>query len=210
MIFRILTKNVPNVSKAAFYLSGPTICHKKCFGGKQINTFGFSGKKSQNFNGQVSRRNFWGNKLCIKEVIQIIFWIWERKFQTFSKNIQQSCQKGILRDQRMNFRKKKLLEVYSSLIFSDTEQKLSDFMRTVLCRIINYAFYAPKGSFWENFLFEIYASHSRISNENRCQFIAQNFSVGLSNLNPKCPDDPLLENNLLEFLSISVFFDYEQ
>ena len=80
---------------------------------------------------------------------------------------------------------KKFLEVYSSLIFSDTEQMFLDFMLRVLCRIINYAFYAPKGSFWEIFLVEICAPHSRISSDSRCRFIAQNFSVGLSNLNPK-------------------------
>ena len=61
----------------------------------------------------------------------------------------------------------------------------SDFMRRVLCRIINYAFYAPKGSFWEIFLVEICAPHSGISSDNRCRFIARNFSVGVSNLNPK-------------------------
>ena len=59
------------------------ILPKKCFGEKEFNTFGFSGKKSQNFTEKMSRRNFWGNKFCIKEVFQIIFWNWERKFQTF-------------------------------------------------------------------------------------------------------------------------------
>ena len=80
---------------------------------------------------------------------------------------------------------KKFLEVYSSLIFADTEQNFSDFMRRVLCRIINYAFYAPKWSFWEIFLVKICAPHSRISSDHRCRFNAQNFLVGLSNLNPK-------------------------
>ena len=35
----------------------------------------------------VSRRKLWGNKTCIKELIQVIFWLWEKKFQTFSQNI---------------------------------------------------------------------------------------------------------------------------
>ena len=35
----------------------------------------------------VSRRKLWGNKTCIKELIQVIFWLWERKFQTFRQNL---------------------------------------------------------------------------------------------------------------------------
>ena len=102
---------------------------------------------------------------------------------------------------------KKFLEVYSSLIFSDIEQNFSDFMRRVLCRIINYAFYAPKGSFWEIFLVKICAPHSRISSDHRCRFIAQNFLVGLSNLNPKSVQMILFQKkNLLEYLSISSFW----
>ena len=99
---------------------------------------------------------------------------------------------------------KKFLEVYSSLIFSDTEQIFSDFMRRVLCRIINYAFYAPKGSFWEIFLVKICAPHSRISSDHRCRFIAQNFLVGLSNLNPKSVQMILFQKktcwNIYQFL----------
>ena len=105
---------------------------------------------------------------------------------------------------------KTFLEVYSSLIFSDTAKNFLDFMRRVFCRIINYAFYSPKVSFWEKFLFEVWASHSRISSDKKCGFIAQNFSVGLSNLNPKCPDHPISEKKLLEYLSISLFLDCEQ
>ena len=78
-----------------------------------------------------------------------------------------------------------MLKIYSSPIFSDTVQKFLDITRRVFCRIINYAFYSTKGSFWEIFLVEICAPHSRISSDHRCRFIAQNFSVGLSNLNPK-------------------------
>ena len=79
-------------------------------------------------------------------------------------------------------------------------------MRRVFCRIVSNAFYSHKGIFWAKFLFEICASHSRIWSDNRCGFIAQNFSVGLSNLYPKCPDHPTSEKNLLEYLSISLFF----
>ena len=62
---------------------GRNIVPKHCFGEQKLTTFGFSGKKSQNFGGNVSRRNFWGNTFCIKKVIEIIFWLWQRKFQTF-------------------------------------------------------------------------------------------------------------------------------
>ena len=79
-------------------------------------------------------------------------------------------------------------------------------MRRVFARIINYAFYSPKGSFWEKSLFEICAAHSRISSDNKWGFIAQNFSVGLSNLNPKCPDHPPSEKKLDGiFISFVIF-----
>ena len=71
------------------------------------------------------------------------------------------------------------MEVCSSLIFSDTAQIFLDFLRRVFCRIINYAFYSPKGSFWEKFLFELCASQSRISSDNRWGPAAQNCLVGL-------------------------------
>ena len=39
-----------------------------------------------------------------------------------------------------------------------------------------------------------------------CRFIAQTFSVGLSNVNPKCPDDPILEKNLVGiFINFFIF-----
>ena len=98
------------------------------------------------------------------------------------------------------------MELYSSLISSDTAQNFLDFMRRVFARIINHAFYSPKGSFWEKSLFEICAAHSRISSDNKWGFIAQNFSVGLSNLNPKCPDQPLSEKKLDGiFISFVIF-----
>ena len=38
------------------------------------------------------------------------------------------------------------------------------------------------------------------------RFIAQNFSVWLSNVNPKCPDDPILENKLVGiFINFFIF-----
>ena len=85
MIFRILAKNVASVTKAAFYLSRLTFWKKNFFGEKEFNTFGFSGKKSQNFGLRVSRKKSWGNKFCIKKVIQTFFWIWERKIQTLTR-----------------------------------------------------------------------------------------------------------------------------
>ena len=91
------------------------------------------------------------------------------------------------------------MEVYSSLIFSDTAQIFLDFMRRVFCRITNYAFYSPKGSFWEKFLFELCASQSRISIDNRWGPVAKNFSVGLWIQNFQII--PFQKKNLLECLS---------
>ena len=79
-------------------------------------------------------------------------------------------------------------------------------MRRVFCRTIIYAFYTPKGSFWEKLLFEICASHLRISSDSRCGFIAQNFSLELSNLNPKCPDHPFSEKTCWNNYQFLYFF----
>ena len=119
MIFRILAKNVANITKAAFYLFQTNILPKKCFREKEFNTWGFSGKKSQNFGGKMSRRIFWGNKFC-KKCNSNIYWLWERKFQTFPKSSQQSCQHGILRLQRINSRNKRK---YTVPWFSRTPRK---------------------------------------------------------------------------------------
>ena len=168
------------------------------------------------FGGKISefrRESVWKKFLRLyilqKNVIRIIYWLWERKFQTFSKSSQQSCQNGILRIQRLSSGKK-FSEVYSSLIFSDTAQNFWTLCDEFFAGLSIMHFTHPKGVFWEKFLFEICAWHSRISSDNRCGFMAENFSVELSNLNPKCPDHPFSEKNLLEYLSISLFLDCEQ
>ena len=158
----------------------------------------------------VSRRKLWGNKICIKELIQIIFWLARESFKLLPKNSQQSCQNSILRIQRMNSRKIFYLEVYSSPTFPDSEQKFSDFYRIVLCRIINYAFYVPKVRFWEKLMSEIGASHSGTSSDKRCGSSLESFSVGLSKTNPTCPDDPIWEKHFLNFYFLSLLLDYEQ
>ena len=160
------------------------ILPKKCFGENEFNTCGFSGKKSQNFVGKLWRRNFWGNKFC-KKCNSNQFLTLGEEVSNFSPKVPSRAVRKAFYVIRGWILGKKLLEVYSSLFFSDTVQNFLDFMRRIFCRIINYAFYSPKGSFWEKLVFEICASHSRISCDNRCGFFAQNFPVGLSNLNPK-------------------------
>ena len=118
---RFWRKNVANITKAAFYLSRLTFCYKKCFGEKEFNTCGFSGKKSQISGGKVSGRNFWGNNFCKKRYFESFIVFGRESFKLFPKSSHQSCHNSILRIQRMNSRKK-ILEVYSSLIFSDTAQ----------------------------------------------------------------------------------------
>ena len=85
MIFRILAINVANITKASSHFSRLTFCQKNVFGENEFNTFGFSGQKSQNFRSKVSKRKFWQHKFCIKKVIPIIYWLWERTFQTFTQ-----------------------------------------------------------------------------------------------------------------------------
>ena len=185
------------------------ILPKKCFGENEFNLCGFSGEKSQTFGGEVSRRNFWGYKFC-KKGNSNPFLTLREKVSNFSPKIPSRAVMTAFYVSTEWFLGKKVLDVYSSLFFSDTAQNFLDFMRRVFCRIFNYAFYSPKGSFWEKVLIEIEASHSRFSSDNRCGFIAQNFSIGLSNLNPKCLDHPISEKNLLGYLPISLFLDCEQ
>ena len=145
-----------------------------------------------------------------KKVIRIIYWLWERKLQTFHQKFPEELSERHFTYPKDEFYEKKIWK-YIVLWLSRTPRKtFLDFIRRVFRRIVIDAFYSPKGSFREKFLFEICASHWRISSDNRCGFIAQNFSIGLSNLNPKCPDHPFSEKNLLDFLAISLFLDCEQ
>ena len=81
MIFRILAKNVANITKAAFYLSRLTFCQKNVLEKKNSTLAVFQGKtlissvwKSL---AEISEGTYFA-----KKVIRIIYWIWERKFQT--------------------------------------------------------------------------------------------------------------------------------
>ena len=97
----------------------------------------------------------------------------------------------------MNSRKKN-----GSIQFSDFlrhRANLFGLYAKFFCRITNYAFYSPKGSFWEKFLFELCASQSRISIDNRWGPVAKNFSVGLWIQNFQII--PFQKKNLLECLS---------
>ena len=162
---------------------------KKTFWRKRIQHLRFFREETKNFGRKVSRRKFWGNKFCKKKYFESFNDFGRESFKLFPKFPSRAVRTAFFVSKGWILGKK--LELYSSLISSDTAQNILDFMRRVFGRIINYAFYSPTGSFWEKFLFEIYASHSRISSDNRRGFFAQNFPVGLSNLNPKCPDNPI-------------------
>ena len=64
--------------------------------------------------------------------------------------------------------------------FSDSVQKVSDFMLGVFCRITIYAFYAPKGVFWRNFVYESALHIHGFHAIRGASFFAKNFLVGLS------------------------------
>ena len=134
------------------------ILTKKSFGENEFNTCGVSVNKSQNFVRKVWRRNFWGNKFC-KKGNSNHFLTLGKKVSNFSPKIARRAVITALYVSKGQILWKKNLEVYSSLFFSDTAQNFLDFMRRVFCRFIKYAFYSPKGSFWEKFLFEICAWH---------------------------------------------------
>ena len=139
-----LAKNFANITKAAFYLSRLTFCQKNVLEKKNSTLADFQGKNLR-ISGEKCLEGISEGTNFAKNVIRIFIDFGRESFKLFPKSSQQSCQHGVLRIQRMNSRKK--MEVYSSLIFSDTAQTFLDFMWRVFRRNINYAFYAPKGSF---------------------------------------------------------------
>ena len=85
MIFRILAKNVANITKASFHFSRLTFCQKKKFLEKMNSTLAdFQGKNIRISSGKCVQAIFEGTNFA-KRGIRIIFWPWERKFQTFAK-----------------------------------------------------------------------------------------------------------------------------
>ena len=197
MIFRILAKNVANITKAAFYLYRLTFCQKKVMEKKNSTLADFQGKNFR-FSAEKCQEEISGGTNFAKKDNSKHSLTLREKVSNFSPKVPSRAVRTVFYVSKGWILGKKTLEVYSSLIFSDTAQNFLVFMRRVFCRTINYAFYSPKGSFWEKLLFEICASHLRISSDSRCGFSAQNFSLGLSNLNPNCPDNPISEKNLLE------------
>ena len=210
MIFRILAKNVADITKAAFYLSRLTFCQKNVLEKNKSTLALFQGKNLRVSPEKCLEKKFWGNKFWKKKGNSNHFLTLGEKVSNFSPKVPSRAIRTAFYVSKDWILGKNFLEVYSSLIFSDTAQNFLDFMRKFFCRIINYAIHWPKWSFWEKFPFELCTSHSRISSDNRCGFIAQNFLVGLSNLNPNCPDHIFSEKNLLQYLSISLFLDCEQ
>ena len=147
-------------------------------------------EKTQTFRGKVSGRNFWGNKFCKKGISNPFLGLGAKVSNSSLKVPSRTVITAFYVSNEWILGKK--FRKYTVLCFSRTPRKpfwtlCDDFF----CRINNYAFYSPTGSFWEKFVFQICASHSRISSDTSCGFFAQNFSVGLSNLNPKCPDNPI-------------------
>ena len=136
--FRILAKNVASVTNAAFYLSRVTFCQKNVLEEKNSTISHFQGinlRFSVGIVGMivkpsfwVSRRQFLGNNTCIKEFSQTIFWLWERKFQTFTQNLLAE-----LSEQHFTFPEDEVqeifLEVQNSPIFYDFEQNFLDCKR---------------------------------------------------------------------------------
>ena len=173
MIFRILAKNVAKITKAAFYMSRLTFCQKTFLEKKKSTLAVFQGKNLRISAGKCLEEISEGTISAKKGISNHLLSLGE-KVSNFSPKV-------LIRAVRTAFNVSKgwilgkKLEVYSSLIFSDTAQYFWDFMPRVFCRIINYSFYSTKGSFWEKFLFEICASHSRISSGNWWAFLQKTF-----------------------------------
>ena len=178
---------------------------RKYFGEKEFNTCGFLGKNLRISAGKCLEEISEGTNSAKKGISNHLLSLGE-KFSNFSPKVPSRAVITAFYVSKEWILGKKVWK-YTVLCFSRTPRKpfwtlYDDFFG----RIIIYAFYSPKGSFWEKFLFEICAAHSRISSDNKWGFIAENFSVGLSNLNPKCPDHPLSEKKLVAiFISFVIF-----
>ena len=150
MIFRILAKNVANITKAAFYLSRLTFCRKKCFGENEINTCGFSWKTSQTFGGKVYRRNLWGNKFC-KKGNSSHFLTLGKKVSNFSTKIARRAVITTFYVSRGRILGKKIWK-YTVLWSSRTPRKTFwTLCEEFFAGLSNMHFTRPKGVFGRNF-----------------------------------------------------------
>ena len=150
MIFRILAKNVTNITKAAIYRSRLTFFQKNALEKKNSTVSDFQGKISEFPRKSVLKDFLREQSLHKKGISNQFLEVGRESFKLFPPKIPSRAVRTAFYVTRGWILGKNLLELYSSLIFSDTEQTFSDFMRRVFCRIISYAFYAPKGSFSKN------------------------------------------------------------
>ena len=93
--FTGLGKELRSFIKAAFYVFGVTFCLKTVLE-KMFNSFAVSAENFSQFwreivelvvkhSFYVFTRKFCGKKNWRKKLFQIIFWLWERNFQTFTQ-----------------------------------------------------------------------------------------------------------------------------
>ena len=159
MIFRILAKNGANITKASFHFSRLTFCQKKSFWRKWIQHLRIFREKISEFRRESVYKQFLREQILQKGVFESFFDRGRESFKLSQKFAAELSwrQPTYPKDEFLE----KNLEVYSSLFFSDTAQNFLDFMRRAFCWIINCAFYSPKGSFWEKFVFEIFTDSKR-------------------------------------------------
>ena len=121
---------------------------KKLFWSKEFQHFQFFREKPQDFGGKVSKGYFWANKFCIYIVIRIIYWIWERKFQTFPKNLPAELSKQHSTYPEDEFRERNCFWKYRIPQFSPTWRRT---FRTVSDKFLagfSFKHFAyPKGGF---------------------------------------------------------------
>ena len=123
MIFRILTKTVANITKAAFYLSSLTFCQKNVLE-KKISTLAvFRGKNLRMSAGKCLEESSEGTNFAKKGNSNHLLTLGE-KVSNFSPKVPSRAIRTAFYVSKEWILGKKILEVYSSLIFSDTAQNL--------------------------------------------------------------------------------------
>ena len=150
MIFRILAKNIANITKAAFYLSRITFCQKIVLEKKNSTLAVFQGKKLRS-SARKCLEEISEGKILQKKVIRSIHWLWERKFQTFPRKFPAELSERHSTYPKDAIKDKKLWK-YTVLWFSRTPRKTFwTLCEEFFAGLSIMLFTRPKGIFERNF-----------------------------------------------------------
>ena len=197
MIFKILAENVAKITKAAFYLSRLTFCQKTFLEKKKSTLAVFQGKNLRISAGKCLEEISEGTNSAKKGNSNPSLYLGE-KASNFSPKVPSKAVRTAFYVSKGWILGKK--RKYTVLWFSRTPRKFFWLYAKSFLQDYQLCIILTQGEFCEKFLFELCASQSRISSDNRWGAVAQKFSVGLWIQNVQII--LFQKKNLLEYLSI--------